>query len=149
VTGLGIRVAHADEVGGNAGGVVRIRLSVGHKVEFEEPARLSGFDGAEKDFVVGFVVILGFWNRDAIFVCVGEHHAIAVGLDFVVAFAVRTAGVGIDSGEKSAAGIAGPHVGTDALGQLILHGVADLDAVKRFTVGAVRFAADRVADAGL
>lgn len=122
---------------------------VRHRVELAELLAPAGGEDAGGEFVLGGVIAGGFGERDAVVGVVCQAHAVAVGLEAVVAVALHAWRSGADAGEDAGVGVAGDFVGADGFVEPV--GVvedADLDAVPGFVVDAVGLAADVVVDAG-
>ena len=146
VSPVRITVIAADVVGRNRFVVVRVGLVVRHRREVRED-RLTGFDGAEEDFVLFFVVIFRFFKGRHIPRVVGEAHAEVVRLNAVVALAVGAVDLGVDERKKAAVRIAALDVRVDRPFELVINRVADLNPVQRFAVLGVRFAPGREGNA--
>jgi hypothetical protein len=140
-------VIFPDEVGGNAAGVVRVGLAIGHRAELEKSRGLPGFDCAEEQLVVGFIVASGLGNHNAVCGDIREHHAETIRLQLCVAAAVGTACIRCDSGEKPAGCVARSDIRVDAVRQLVACRPCSLDAAEGFAVSRVCLATDGKAHA--
>ena len=98
---LGIVVVHAYHIRRECPAVVHIGLAIGHPAPDEilvdlPHMGLGGIDTRQK-FISGRVVILRFFNGNAVFKRVGQANAVVIGLDQIVSGSVWQQCLGADS----------------------------------------------------
>ena len=150
VGGLRIGGATADQVRRKARAVVRVRLAVRHlRIDPRQAVAIerTRLQVAQEHLVIELAVTVRLRERDAVLRIVREAHPKAVGLDAVVARAVRTRILGLDARQESARRIPLPDVGIDPVLHLVIDGQPPLDAVDRLAVDLVRLAPDRIGHA--
>src|SRR5690606_1302494 len=136
-------VVVADVVGAERAVVVGVGFVIGDRVELVKRLPPAGIEHAQQEFVLFGVVVLGLGKRHAVGIMVGQAHAIAVGLDSLVALAFFTGRIGADPREQSAGSVAGNLIRADGFFEPVpMMQDAHLDAVPILLVNAVRFPAD-------
>ncbi len=129
--------------------VVGVGFAVGDGVELVEGLAPAALEDACQQFVLGGVVAGRPQEGDTVVGVVAQAHAVAVGLQPMVAGAFFAGRVWGDAGKKAAGWVAGDHVRTDiGIEPVTVVQHAGLDAVPFFIVHAVCLAAYVVRDAG-